>query len=182
MACFFGDGATNIGIFHEAVNMAAIWDLPVLFVCENNKYAASTAVHKMMKVKHISERASAYGIPGITVDGNNVEAVYQATMEAANRARDGSGPTLIELETYRFLGHSRSDPGHYRPRGELDAWKQKDPIILFENVLRAESLLTDDLIHRAKSRVEHDLDEAVRFAEASPNPLPEDTLTNVYAE
>jgi len=110
-ACFFGDGASNIGSFHEGINMAAIWDLPVVFVCENNRYGASTVIEKVTKVPKISDRAAAYGIPGSTVDGNDVEAVYEATLAAAAAARAGKGPTLLELETYRFCGHSRSDPG-----------------------------------------------------------------------
>jgi pyruvate dehydrogenase E1 component alpha subunit len=126
-ACFFGDGAVNEGIFHETVNMAAIWDLPVLFLCENNKYGASTLIDSVMKVKTVSARASAYGIPGETVDGNDVVAVYQATLKAADRAREGYGPALLELETYRFAGHSRSDPGHYRPKEEVTEWKKRIP-------------------------------------------------------
>lgn len=182
VACFFGDGAANIGTFHEAINMAAIWNLPVVFVCENNKYGASTSVHKVMKIEHVSERAAAYGIPGETVDGNDVEVVYRAMSRAAARARDGSGPALLELETYRFAGHSRSDPGHYRPRGEIEAWKQRDPIALYERALEAEGLLTADAIQQAKSAIERELDEAVRFGEESPSPLPEDCLTDVFAE
>ena len=181
-AGFFGDGATNIGTFHEAINMAAVWDLPVIFVCENNKYGASTSVHKVMKIKNISERAAAYGIPGLTVDGNDVEKVYRAATHAAERARRGGGPTLLELETYRFAGHSRSDPGHYRPHGELDDWKRRDPISHYEQALRHEGVLTEESIAQIKSSIERDLDEAVRFAESSPAPQPEDALTDVYAD
>ena len=182
VACFFGDGATNIGSFHEAVNMAAIWDLPVVFVCENNLYAASTSVDKVMKVKHISERAAAYGIPGETVDGNNVEAVYNAMVRAAGRARSGSGPTLLELETYRFAGHSRSDPGHYRPKEEIAEWKARDPITVYENALVVKGLLTLQEGAEMKSAIECELDEAVGYAEESPNPSPEDCLNDVFAE
>jgi TPP-dependent pyruvate/acetoin dehydrogenase alpha subunit len=181
-ACFFGDGAVNEGIFHETVNMAAIWDLPLLLICENNKYGASTLIDSVMKVRTISERAAAYGIPGKTVDGNNVEAVYEATLGAAVRARAGQGPTLLELETYRFAGHSRSDPGHYRPKEEVAEWKKKDPIIQCEARYLAEGIVTNELMAEYKASVEQELDEAVQFAEASASPLPEECLTDVYVE
>ncbi len=181
VACFFGDGAANIGTFHESINMAAIWDLPVLFICENNKYGASTAVEKTMKLEHIADRAAAYGIPGRTVDGNNVETVYRVTTEAAARARAGKGPTLLELETYRFVGHSRSDPGHYRPKGELEEWKKDDPIIRFEAAALANGLLQTQKIEAIKLGAEGEVEEAVAFAEQSPGPEPEDCLTDVYA-
>ena len=142
VGCFFGDGATNIGSFHEAVNISAVWDLPVVFICENNRYGASTAIEKVTRVPRISDRAAAYGIPGRTVDGNDVEAVYGAMLEAADRARSGNGPTLLELETYRQSGHSRSDPGHYRPKDEVAFWKDRDPIIRYESFLLAENVLT----------------------------------------
>ena len=181
VACFFGEGAANIGTFHEAINMAAIWNLPVVYVCENNKYGASTSVDKVMKVKHVSDRAAAYGIPGERVDGNNVEIVYEAMSRAAARAREGLGPTLLELETYRFAGHSRSDPAHYRSKEEVAEWKLRDPILVHEKTLLAQGLLTADEITQIKSAIEHELDEAVRYAEESPNPLPEDCLTDVFA-
>jgi TPP-dependent pyruvate/acetoin dehydrogenase alpha subunit len=182
VACFFGDGAVNIGSFHEAINMAAIWDLPVIFICENNKYGASTRIDQVMRVKRVSDRAAAYGIPGKTVDGNDVEVVYQATLEAGERARKGMGPTLLELETYRFVGHSRSDPGHYRAKEEVAEWKSRDPIARFQATYLASGLLNAALVEEIKSSVERELDEAVSFAEASPSPLPEECLTDVYAE
>lgn len=181
-ACFFGDGAVNEGIFHETVNMAAIWELPVVFICENNKYGASTSIHSVMKVETISERAAAYGIPGRTVDGNDVEAVYEAMLQAAERARAGHGPTLLELETYRFAGHSRSDPGGYRSKEEVAEWKKKDPILRFEAKYLAEGLLTGEIITRCKAGIDRELSDAVKFAEASPNPLPEECLADVYSE
>jgi TPP-dependent pyruvate/acetoin dehydrogenase alpha subunit len=180
-ACFFGDGAVNEGIFHETLNMAAIWDLPVIFICENNKYGASTLIHTVMKVQTVSERAAAYGIPGQTVDGNDVEAVYAATLEAADRARAGEGPALLELETYRFAGHSRSDPGHYRPKEEVAEWRTKDPITRFEAKYLARGLLTEQIIASYKVGVEQELNEAVAFAETSPSPLPEECLKGVFA-
>ncbi len=181
VGCFFGDGATNIGSFHEAVNIAAIWDLPVVFVCENNKYGASTAIEKATKVTRIADRAVAYGIPGHTVDGNDVEAVYEATLEAAAAARAGKGPTLLELETYRFSGHSRSDPGHYRSKEELAEWKTRDPLFRYESFCLSAGILSPDEIVGIKDLIEKELDEAIAFAEASPNPQPEDCLSDVYA-
>ena len=181
VACFFGDGATNIGTFHEGINMAAIWELPVVFVCENNRYAASTAVEKVMKVKHVSERGAAYGIPAETVDGNDVERVYETMMKAALRARTGLGPTLLELETYRFAGHSRSDPGHYRSTGEVTAWKQRDPITRYETKLLTEGVLKPEGITEIKSAIERELEEAVALAEQGPDPQPEDCLNDVFA-
>lgn len=180
VACFFGDGATNIGTFHEAVNMAAIWDLPVVFVCENNKYAASTAVEKVMKVKHVSERASAYGIPGETVDGNDVEVVYHSMIRAGARARQGRGPTLLEFETYRFAGHSRSDPGHYRKPDEVAAWKERDPIAAYETKLTADGVLDPDKIAGIGSAIELELEEAIKLVEQAESPKPEDCLTDVF--
>ena len=181
VACFFGEGATNIGTFHEAVNMAAIWNLPVVFVCENNKYAASTAVESVMRVKHVSERAAAYGIPGETVDGNDVEVVYHAMAKAASRARAGDGPTLLELETYRFAGHSRSDPGHYRKPEEAAAWKERDPIARYEARLLAGKVLEPDEMAKIKASIEQELEGAVAQAEQDPSLKPEDSLTDVFA-
>ena len=180
--CFFGDGAVNEGIFHETVNMAAIWDLPVLFLCENNKYAASTPIRSVMKVRMISERAAAYGIPGRTVDGNDVIAVHDATLKAAERARAGQGPTFLEFETYRFAGHSRSDPGHYRPKEEVADWKKRDPIIRFETQAKSSGLLSESLVGEYRASVEAELNEAVAFAESSPSPLAEECLNDVYVE
>ncbi len=182
VACFFGDGATSIGSFHEGVNVAAIWDLPVVFVCENNRYGASTAIEKVTRVPRLSERAAAYGIPGRTVDGNDVEAVYSAMLEAGERARGGAGPTLLELETYRFAGHSRSDPGHYRPKDEVAGWKQRDPLVRYEEFCLATGILTPGDIDAMKQSIEEELDEAVEFAERSPSPNPEECLADVYAE
>ena len=180
VACFFGDGATNIGSFHEALNIAAIWNLPVVFVCENNKYGASTAIEKVTRVPRLSDRAAAYGIPGRTVDGNDVEAVYSAMLDAGRRAREGAGPTLLELETYRFAGHSRSDPGHYRSKDEVSYWKARDPLTRYESFLTAEGILSPSGMEGLKASVEEELDAAVAFAEAGPKPRPEDCLNDVY--
>jgi pyruvate dehydrogenase E1 component alpha subunit len=181
VACFFGDGAANIGTFHEAINMGAIWNLPVIYVCENNRYGASTAVEKVMKVKHVADRAAAYGIPGETIDGNDVEGVYGAMSRAGERARAGAGPTLLELETYRISGHSRSDPGRYRPQDEVAAWRQRDPIESYEKTLIAEGHLRSEDAGQIKASVEEELDEAVKYAEGSPDPAKEECLTDVFA-
>jgi TPP-dependent pyruvate/acetoin dehydrogenase alpha subunit len=181
VGCFFGDGATNIGSFHEGVNMAAIWDLPVVFACENNRYGASTAIEKVTRVPHLSDRAAAYGIPGFTVDGNDVEAVHDAMQTASERARSGRGPTFLELETYRFCGHSRSDPGHYRSKEEVQHWKERDPITRYEAFCLAEGVLNEKEVEAIKASVDKELDDAVAFAEASPSPQPEDVLNDVYA-
>jgi pyruvate dehydrogenase E1 component alpha subunit len=181
VACFFGDGAANIGTFHEAINMGAIWNLPVVYICENNKYGASTSIEKVMKVKHVAERAAAYGIPGETIDGNDVEGVYRTMSRAGERARAGAGPTLLELETYRFSGHSRSDPGRYRPSEEVAAWKLRDPVEVYEKALIAEGHLREEDASQIKASVEQELDEAVEYAEGSPDPAKEECLTDVFA-
>lgn len=182
VACFFGDGAANEGVFHEGINCAAIWDLPVIFVCENNKYGASTPISQVMRVQTVSERAVSYGIPGKTIDGNDVEVVYAATYEAVKRAKSGAGPTLLELETYRFSGHSRSDPGNYRAKQEVEEWKLRDPIVRFESKYLETGLLTTSVIQEIRSGVERELDQAITFAESSPSPQPEECLTDVYVE
>jgi acetoin:2,6-dichlorophenolindophenol oxidoreductase subunit alpha len=161
--------------------MAAVWNLPVVFVCENNKYGASTSNTKVMKVKHVSERAAAYGIPGETVDGNDVEAVYDAMYRAAHRAREGYGPTLLELETYRFAGHSRSDPGHYRSKEEVAAWRERDPLKVYEKALLEQGHLSANETDRIKGDIDRELDEAIKLAENSPSPQPEDCLNDVFA-
>jgi len=182
VACFFGDGASNEGAFHEGLNMAAIWDLPVIFVCENNLYGASTHISKVMRVKHIADRAVAYGMPGVVVDGMDVLAVYDAIGEAVARARAGQGPTLVECETYRYMGHSRSDPGHYRPKEEVEAWLARDPIPRLRTRLLEERLVTPGELEAMEQRVERELEEAVAFARSSPEPRPEETLEDVYSQ
>ena len=181
VACFFGDGATNEGAFHEAVNMGAIWNLPVLYVCENNFYGASTHVSKVMKIKHISERASAYGIPGETVDGNDILMVYQATAKALKRAKDGGGPTLLECLTYRRGGHSRRDANLYRDKQEEKEWFSRDPILLFRQKLIQEKILTEEKAKGISEGIEKEIDEAINYAKQSSEPKPEDTLKDVYA-
>ena len=178
--CFFGDGAANEGAFHEALNMAAIYRLPVVFVCENNQYAMSLPFHKGFAIEKISERAASYGMPGVTVDGNDILAVYAAVGAAVERARSAGGPSLVENHTYRWRGHSKSDANRYRNRAEIDAWKEKCPIerlsrhLLKTGVLQAE---IDQVFAAANS----DIAEAVAYAEACPEPDLEQIERGVYA-
>ncbi len=179
---FFGDGAANEGAFHEGLNMAAIWDLPVVYVCENNFYGASTHVSKVFKIANIADRAAAYGMPGVVVDGMDVEAVYQAAGEAIARARRGEGPTLIECKTYRFVGHSRSDPRTYRSREEEAEWQARDPIPNTAQRLIALGLADEAALAHIEREVEAAIDDAVAFAESSPLPEPTDALKHVFYE
>jgi len=181
VACFLGEGATNTGAFHEGVNLAAVWALPVVFVCENNRYGASTSVDKTMKVGRVSDRAAAYGMPGETVDGNDVEAVYAAMLGAGERARSGEGPTLLELESYRLVGHSRSDPGHYRPKEEVQTCKERDPVLLYQAKLAGLGLLPEEMSAAIRAEIEREIDDAVVFAQESPMPDAEECLTDVFA-
>ncbi|MBU6998598.1 MAG: pyruvate dehydrogenase (acetyl-transferring) E1 component subunit alpha [Theionarchaea archaeon] len=177
--CFFGDGASNQGTFHEGINMASVWDLPVIFVCENNLYAMGTRQSLVMNIEDISERAAGYGIPGATVDGNDVMAVYQEAQRAVTRARNGDGPTLIECKTYRHKGHSRFDPAKYRPQEEVAEWMARDPIESFRYKLLDKGI-PEEFLHKIESTVETEIEEAVEFAEESPLPEPEDALKDVW--
>jgi pyruvate dehydrogenase E1 component alpha subunit len=179
-ACFFGDGAANEGAFHEGMNMAAIWDLPVIYVCENNLYAASTPVSMAFKIKDVADRAAAYGMPGVVVDGNDVAAVYEVAREAISRARRGEGPTLIECKTYRLCGHSRSDPLTYRSKEEEALWEGRDPIPRLGQHLKELGLATDETLVAIEQDVATLVDEAVAFAEDSPLPEPTDALEHVF--
>ena len=182
VVCFFGDGASNEGAFHEGINGAALWNLPVIFVCENNLYAISTPVRATMKIDTIAERAAAYGIPGERLDGNDILAVNEAATRAIERARRGEGPTLLELMTYRIAGHSRSDACAYRPDEEEAEWFARDPIKLYRNVLLDSGVASEAELNAIDSAIEERVDKSVELAEASPDPLPEDALKNVYWE
>ncbi|HDN05605.1 pyruvate dehydrogenase (acetyl-transferring) E1 component subunit alpha [Candidatus Bathyarchaeota archaeon] len=181
VACFFGEGASNQGTFHEGINMAAIWKLPVIFVCENNLYAMGTRQSRVMLIENIADRAASYGIPGVTVDGNDVLAVYEAAREAVERARRGEGPTLIECKTYRHKGHSRVDPAKYRPKEEVEEWLRKDPIKRLREKLLQTNVLAEEEIQRVEEEVSVEIEEAVKFAVESPYPAPEEALEDVYA-
>ncbi len=177
---FFGEGATNEGAFHEALNMAAIWRLPVVFVCENNLYAASTPVSWTFKVENVADRAASYGLPGEIVDGNDVLAVYEAAGRAVERARTGAGPTLLECKTYRQVGHSRSDPRTYRSKEEEAEWATRDPITRLAAQMTADDVVTQATLAEIEALVTAEIDDAVAFAEASPYPAPEDALKHVF--
>jgi pyruvate dehydrogenase E1 component alpha subunit len=177
---FFGDGAANEGAFHEGLNMASIWKLPVIYVCENNLYAASTPFATAFAIKSVVERAAAYGMAGEQVDGNDVLAVYEASGRAIARARAGGGPTLLECLTYRQCGHSRSDPRTYRTREEEAEWAKCDPIQRLADRMQADGLATEASLAEVEQEVAGEIDAAVAFAEASPTPEPTDTLTDVY--
>ena len=180
--CFFGDGATNEGAFHEAVNLAAIWDLPVVFVCENNKYGMSFSTEKSMKVEHVAERASAYGIPGVTVEGNDADAVFAACEQAVDRARAGHGPTLVESVTYRWKGHSKSDKNLYRTKEEIEEWRAKDPIIQFENKVIEADVLTRDEVDAVAAEVREQIRTAIVEATQAPDSDPAELLGSVFRQ
>jgi pyruvate dehydrogenase E1 component alpha subunit len=180
--CFFGDGTTNIGAFHEALNFAVVWKLPVIFVCENNLYMEYTPISSVTAVEHpAADRAAAYGLESILVDGQDADAVYRAALAAYEKARAGGGPSLIECKTYRYSGHSRADPAKYRPEGELDAWKQRDPIIIYRERLKQFGI-GDDAIARIEAEVRREVDAATEKCKAAPMPPLEILTTDVYAD
>lgn len=176
---FFGDGAANQGAFHEACNMAAVWKLPVIFVCENNQYALSTPAAEMVAGGSVAGRAAAYGMPGVAVDGQDVEQVYTAAVAAVERARAGEGPTLLETKTYRYHGHNIGDPGRYRTREEIEEWRKRDPIVLARQKLEAAGL--DVEAEKAEAAAAAEIEAAVAWAQQSPEPTLEDMLKYVYA-
>jgi pyruvate dehydrogenase E1 component alpha subunit len=179
---FFGDGAINQGTFHESANLAGLWKLPVIFFCENNLYGEGTPQHKQAPVRDLAIRAEGYGFPGVTVDGNDVIAVYDATVTARERALAGEGPTLIEAKTYRYRGHYEGDPMIYRPKGELEEWRQRDPIPVFRLRLIQSGIVSEGEIEELMGSVQEQLDEAVQYAAAAPIPVAEEALQGVYAD
>lgn len=180
VACFFGEGASNQGTFHESINLASAWCLPVIFVCENNLYAMGTRQSRIMNIENIADRASAYGIPGVTIDGNDVLAVFEASREAVDRARKGQGPTLIECKTYRHKGHSRVDPAKYRPAEEVEQWLTKDAVKRFREKLLKDLAFSEEDIRKIELDVSVKVEEAVKFAVESPFPSQEEALKDVY--
>lgn len=180
VVCFFGDGACNEGAFHEAMNAAAIWNLPVIFACENNLYGASTHINQVTKIKDLAERGAAYGIPSEIVDGNDVFAVNEAATRAIERARKSMGPTFLELKTYRRCGHSRNDSCGYRDKAEEKQWYEKDPVKRCRTFIMENQFATIEEIGAIEKSVQQKIDSAVEFAKSSPDPKPEDALTNVY--
>ena len=180
--CFFGDASTNQSTFHEALNLASVWKLPVIFVCENNGYGISVSQARHQAITDVSVRASAYNMPGVTVDGNDVFAVYEAVGEAVSKARKGQGPTLIECKTYRWRGHFEGDPTVYRPEGELETWIKKDPIPRMEKYMLENGVITKAEIDKENADVDNMIKEAEVFAEESSMPALESALQDVYTD
>lgn len=179
---FMGDGATNIGTFHESLNMAAVWSAPVVFIITNNLYGEYSPVRMTTPIDDLARRADPFGMPGVIVDGQDVEAVFAATSEAVARARAGEGPSLLEMKTYRYRGHSRSEPARYRPEGELEAWVERDPITILGDRLRGEGLMTSEQQAAAAEEVEAEVRAAIEFAEAAPYLTLEEARRHVYAD
>jgi TPP-dependent pyruvate/acetoin dehydrogenase alpha subunit len=182
VVAFFGDGASNQGMFHESVNMAAIWQLPVVFLCENNRYAVSTNISYSTRIKDIAKRAEGYGIPGVTVDGMDLLAVYRATHDAVERARRGEGPTLIEAKTYRFEGHYFGEPQVYRTPSEVEEWRKRDPVQIFANWLIEERLLAPEEAERIDEEVIQEMERATEVAMSAAFPSGDGYALHVYAE
>ena len=177
---FFGDGANNEGAFHEALNMASVWKLPVIFFCENNKYGMSVSTARSTAVKSIAERAAAYAMPGQSVDGNDFSAVAEAADAAVTRARNGEGPSLIESVTYRWRGHSKSDRNRYRTREEIEAWMARDPIPQMAEMLTTHGVLTQAEVDEIENAAAEEITAAIEFAKQSPDPDPAQVLRDVY--
>jgi TPP-dependent pyruvate/acetoin dehydrogenase alpha subunit len=179
--CFFGDGALSTGAFHEAVNLAALWRLPVVFACENNQYAESTPVREALPIDDIVPRAASYGIPGHVIDGNDLRACLSAAREAVGSAREGRGPTLIQAETYRYHGHYSGDRGLYRPPEEVEDWQKRDPVERLRRELLASGAADEAALAAAEQKVRDEIARAVEFARRSPEPDPGTVLDHVYA-
>jgi pyruvate dehydrogenase E1 component alpha subunit len=179
--CFFGEAAVNQGAFHESLNMAQLWKLPCIYICENNQYGMGTSLERAMSSQDISQKACAYDIAAEFVDGMDVLAVREATLRAVERARKNYLPTLLEVRTYRFMGHSMSDPGNYRTRAEIERHQERDPIKLFSASLKEEGVLSDAEFQEIEAQVKEQVEKAVRFAEESPLPDPKELYTDVYA-
>jgi TPP-dependent pyruvate/acetoin dehydrogenase alpha subunit len=178
---FFGDGAANRGTFHEAANMAAIWKLPVIFVCENNLYASTTPASYALAGGSVAARAGGYGMPGISVNGNDVLEVRKAVGEAVERARKGEGPSIVENKTYRYRGHYEGDPQRYRSRAEVERFKnEQDPIRRFGSLLRKEGILSDELETEIREEATQRIEEAVSYAKSAPLPRPEEALEDLF--
>lgn len=179
--CFFGDGASNEGSFHEALNLASVWKLPVIFYCENNLYGMSVPQDKAMNIENIADRAKSYGIPGHIIDGNNAVEVYNKTKEIAEYVREGNGPVLVESKTYRWLGHSKSDAQIYRSKEEVEEWKSKCPIKQLRNYMIENKVATEEKLDEIENNAEEAIEKAVEFANDSPNPPIETITEDVYA-
>jgi pyruvate dehydrogenase E1 component alpha subunit len=180
--CMFGDGATNIGFFHEALNLSKVWNLPVLWVTENNKYGMGTEVERASAVSEISQKADGYGIPNVRIDGMNVIDVHQAAEEHLAYIREGNGPFFLEAITYRFRGHSMGDPERYRQKDEVKKWQEEDPIGIYRQYLLKEKIASSEELDDLESKVEAETQDAIEFAESSPEPAPEELFTDIYAD
>ena len=180
--CMFGDGATNIGFFHEGVNLSKVWNLPVLWVCENNQYGMGTAVSRASAVSEIRQKAEGYGIPNERIEGMDVLEVKKAAEKALKHIRDGNGPYFLEIMTYRFRGHSMGDPERYRESDEVKRWQENDPIGIYHKWLLENKKSNEEELDQIVSQVEQEVEEAVEFAENSPEPAPEELFTDIYVE
>ena len=180
--CFFGDGSTNQGTFHESLNMASIWKLPIIFVCENNHYGISMSQDRHQAIKDVADRGAAYNIPGIAVDGNDPLAVYEAAAEAVARARAGKGPTLLECKTYRQRGHFEGDPATYKPKEEQASWMEKDPLPRFAAFLVDNGVCSADEVAAIDAQVAKEVEDAIAFADAQPIPSLESAVVDVYSD
>lgn len=179
--CFFGEAAVNQGIFHESLNMAQLWKLPVIYICENNQYGMGTSQKRAMSISNIAKKAEAFGMANEFVDGMDVMAVREATQRAIKRGREESLPTLLEIRAYRFMGHSMSDPGNYRTREEIAKYQTRDPMILFKDSLLEAKIISEDDYNGLEARAKEAVDAAVKFADESPYPDPSELYTDVYA-
>jgi pyruvate dehydrogenase E1 component alpha subunit len=180
--CMFGDGATNIGFFHEALNLSKVWKLPVLWVCENNKYGMGTSVERASAVSEIRQKAEGYQIPNERIEGMDVMNVYEEAKKAIEYVRSGNGPYLLEIVTYRYMGHSMGDPERYRDKQEIEKWREEDPIGIFRKELLSKKTATVKALDEIEERALQDAEKAVEFGEASPEPAPEALFENVYVE
>jgi pyruvate dehydrogenase E1 component alpha subunit len=180
--CMFGDGATNIGFFHEALNLSKVWKLPVLWICENNKYGMGTSVERASAVSEIRQKAEGYQIPNERIEGMDVMNVYEEAKKAIEYVRSGNGPYLLEVVTYRYMGHSMGDPERYRDKQEIEKWREEDPIGIFRKKLLSKKTATAKALDEIEERALQDAEKAVEFGEASPEPAPEALFENVYVE
>jgi pyruvate dehydrogenase E1 component alpha subunit len=179
--CFFGEAAVNQGAFHESLNLAQLWKLPCIYICENNQYGMGTSLERAMSLQDVSQKACAYEVASDFVDGMDVLAVREAVLKGVERARQKSLPTLLEVRTYRFMGHSMSDPGNYRTRAEIEKHQERDPIKLFTESLKETEIINDDDLSEIESRVREEVERSVKFADESPEPAPEELYTDVYS-
>ncbi len=179
--CFFGEAAVNQGIFHESLNMAQLWNLPIVYICENNQYGMGTSQARAMSIASVAKKAEGYGMAGEFVDGMDVLAVYEAVERAVKRAREESQPTLLEVRCYRYMGHSMSDPGKYREQSEIEKYRERDPILLFEHSLTEAGVISEGVIEEMENRAKETVEKATKFADESPLPDEKELFTDVYA-